>query len=69
MSGSRLLGVLLYPGQEGGDARVHAGVLALAAADAPRHDAHLRPAPALVHHQRAAAVALEYEKIIVSKKI
>ena len=53
-----LFGVFLYPRQEGCDARVDAGVLSLAAADAPRDDAHLRPATALVHHQRAAAVTL-----------
>lgn len=51
----QLLEVLLNPGHEASDPRVNAGVLALAAADAPAHDADLCPAT-VVDHQRTATV-------------
>lgn len=62
-----LLEVLSDPGHEVGDPGVNAWVLALAAADAPAHDADLRPA-AFVDHEWAAAVPLQPKALVVRSR-
>lgn len=51
--------VLGDPRLEMRDTRVHARVLAFAAAYAPRHDADLDPLLAVLHHQWTAGIALQ----------
>jgi len=55
---ARLVQVLLDPGQEVRDSCIHAGILALAAANSPAHNADLGPAT-IVHHQGATTVSLQ----------
>lgn len=52
-----LLEILGDPAHEVCDAGVHTGILSLATADAPAHDADLHPA-ALVDHQWSSTVPL-----------